>query len=72
MAIKQWFDDRRKFMKRIKVIANNPGKLDIDYDISAYIGNEYDVIQELNDDRIYIDLKFDKIVLYPGEYEVVE
>ena len=59
-------------MKRIKVIANNPGKLDIDYDISAYIGNEYDVIQELNDDRIYIDLKFDKIVLYPGEYEVVE
>jgi hypothetical protein len=63
-------------MKRIRIIANCPP--DKEYgcsDISKYIGQEFEVVEDLSssgDGEVWIDFGYDILAVYPGEYEIIE
>jgi len=57
-----------KINKKAKIIACLKPE---DGDISEYIGDIYDVIEE-HDDEIYVELDGCECCFYKGEYEIVE
>lgn len=59
-------------MKIVKVIKNSFPDDEFTYNIDKFIGKEFEVIEEYDNGEIYVDFLEDKMLLFPGEFEVIE